>query len=261
VLDALHLDRSRGLSKDSGTWAVQRGLLRVLEDKWQQPDQGLWEMRGQPRHFVHSKVMAWVGFDRAVQAVERFGLDGPAAHWRALRDQVHAEVLHAGYDAKRGTFTQSYGSKAIDASALLIAQVGFLPGDDERVVGTVDAIDRHLTRDGFVARYDNESADDGLDGDEGAFIACTLWFADGLHLAGRDNQAREVLERVLALRNDVGLLAEEYDPGLSRQLGNVPQAYSHVAVVNTARALSRHGSAAGLVHRDDPQHRGAARSR
>jgi GH15 family glucan-1,4-alpha-glucosidase len=263
VLDTLHLDRCLGLSTDteSDTWATQLGLLGVLESRWTEPDHGLWEMRGEPRHFVHSKVMAWAGFDRAVRAVERFGLEGPVERWRALRDEVHAQVCREGYDAERKTFTQSYGSTAIDASALLIAQVGFLPGDDERVVGTVDAIERELTRAGFVDRYDNDSVKDGLDGGEGAFIACTLWFADGLHLAGREEKAREVLERVLALRNDVGLLAEEFDPVLRRQLGNVPQAYSHVAVVNTARALSRHGAAAGQDHRADPQHRGSTPGR
>jgi GH15 family glucan-1,4-alpha-glucosidase len=255
VLDALHLDRDAGLSADDDSWSAQRGLLGVLEQRWQQPDQGLWEMRGDPRHFVHSKVMAWVGFDRAVRMVEQFGLDGPVDRWRKLRDEVHREVLEKGFDRKRGTFTQSYGSTALDASALLLAPVGFLPGDDERIVGTVDAIERNLTQDGLVQRYSRDT-DDGLAGEEGTFIACTLWLADGLHLAGRDERAREVFEQVLGLRNDVGLLAEEYDPRRKRQLGNVPQAYSHVAIVNTARTLSRQGSAVGRVHRDDPQHRG-----
>jgi GH15 family glucan-1,4-alpha-glucosidase len=256
VLDALHLDRCSGLSPDDDAWSAQRGLLEVLERCWGEPDQGLWEMRGEPRHFVHSKVMAWVGFDRAVRAVEQFGLPGPVDRWRELRDKVHRQVCRRGFDRELGAFTQSYGSKAIDASALLIPQVGFLPGDDPRVRGTVEAVVRHLYRDGMVMRYDNDDASDGLGGTEGAFIACTLWLADGLHLAGRDDEARKVFEHVLSLSNDVGLLAEEYDVDKKRQLGNVPQAYSHVALVNTARALSRYGSAAGRVHRDDPQHRG-----
>jgi GH15 family glucan-1,4-alpha-glucosidase len=261
VLDALHLDRCSGLSLVEDAWSIQRGLLDTLEEMWRKPDKGIWEMRGDPRHFVYSKVMAWVGFDRAVRAVEGFGLDGPVARWRAVRDEIHAEVLAKGYDADRGTFTQSYGSHALDASTLLLPQVGFLPGNDERILGTVDAISRELVRDGLLLRYDNDSADDGLGGDEGSFIACTLWLADGLHLGGRDEEARDVLERVLDLRNDVGLLAEEYDPRKQRQLGNVPQAYSHVALVNTARALSRTGSSVGRVHRDDPQHHGDFPSR
>jgi GH15 family glucan-1,4-alpha-glucosidase len=256
VLDALHLDRRAGLAPDANAWSVQQGLLEVLERRWTEPDQGLWEMRGEPRHFVHSKVMAWVGFDRAVRAVEEFDLEGPVKRWRELRDRVHEEVCTRGFNADVGAFTQSYDSTALDASTLLIPQVGFLPGDDERVVGTVDAISRRLTHDGFVRRYDNDVAADGLPSNEGAFIACTLWLADCLHLIGRDDEARTTFERVLGLRNDVGLLAEEYDPERRRQLGNVPQAYSHVALVNTARALSRHGSASGRVHRDDPQHRG-----
>ena len=239
VLDAFHLDRQSGLSPRDDAWSMQQGLLEVLESSWDQPDQGLWEMRGDPRHFVHSKVMAWAGFDRAVQAVENFGLEGPVERWRALRDEVHDQVIAKGYDAGRRTFTQSYGSTALDAATLLIPQVGFLPGDDERVVGTVEAVRETLLVDGFVVRYDNESADDGFASVEGAFVACTIWLAHGLFLAGRETEAHELFERVLAVRNDVGLLAEEYDPRVNRQLGNVPQAYSHVAIVNTARTLSQ----------------------
>jgi GH15 family glucan-1,4-alpha-glucosidase len=256
VLDALHLDRVAGLSPVGDAWSAQRGLLDILESRWEEPDLGLWEMRGEPRHFVHSKVMAWAGFDRAVKGVESFGLDGPVDRWRALRDQVHREVCDRGYDAELGSFTQAYGSKTLDASTLLIPHVGFLPGDDDRVRGTVDAVKRHLTHDGFVLRYDNDESRDGLSGDEGAFIACTLWLADGLHLAQRDEEAREVFNRVVGLCNDVGLLAEEFDPRLGRQMGNVPQAYSHIALINTARYLSRTGQASIRDHADDPQHRG-----
>jgi GH15 family glucan-1,4-alpha-glucosidase len=254
VLDALHLDRCSGLSAREDAWSAQRMLLDVLAKSWQDPDQGLWEMRGPPRHFVHSKVMAWAGFDRGVRAVEQFQLDGPADQWRAARDRVAAEVCSQGWDDARGTFVQSYGSTALDAATLLIPQVGFLPPTDKRVIGTVEAVGRELIHDGFVRRYDTEETDDGLSGTEAAFLACTLWYADGLHLIGRLTDAREVFERVLDLRNDVGLLAEEYDPVTRRQLGNVPQAFSHVPVVNTARALSQHGARVGRVHRDRPHH-------
>jgi GH15 family glucan-1,4-alpha-glucosidase len=254
LLDALHLDRVSGLTAHDNSWSLQRAVLDQLESQWAVPDQSLWEMRGDPRHFVHSKVMAWVGFDRAVLAVEKFDLNGPVAKWRALRDDIHAEICREGYDAERGTFTQSYGSKGLDASCLLLPQVGFLPPDDPRIIGTVDAIARELTHDGFVLRYDTGEAGDGLRGTEGAFLACTLWLADDLHLIGRDDDARDVFERVLDLRNDVGLLSEEWDPHGKRQLGNTPQAFSHVPLVNTARALSRTGAKVGRVPRREPHH-------
>jgi GH15 family glucan-1,4-alpha-glucosidase len=238
LLDAFHVDRLALLTTQKGAWSVQRGLLDVLVDKWKEPDKGLWEMRGDPKHYVHSKVMAWVGFDRAVKAVEDFKLDGPVDQWRALREEIFDEICEQGFDSDRNTFVQSYGSKALDASLLLIPQVGFLPADDPRVVGTIDAIMQELTEDGFVRRYDNDDAEDGLAGLEGTFIACTIWLADDLHLCGRSDEARALFERVLDVRNDVGLLAEEYDVTAKRQVGNVPQAYSHVALVNTARALS-----------------------
>ena len=253
VLDTLHLDRCSGLSPEDDAWTMQKGLLDYLESIWAEPDSGLWEMRGDPQHFVHSKVMAWAGFDRAVRAVEQFGLDGPVDHWRGLRDQIHAEVCDKGFDDKRGTFTQAYGSKALDAATLLIPQVGFLPPDDPRVIGTVDAVQDELLHDGFLRRYDNKKAGDGFKSEEAAFVVCTIWLADSLHLIGREDAAREVFERILEIRNDVGLLAEEYDPKSGRQLGNVPQAYSHVGLVNTARALSTHGRAAGRVHRHEPR--------
>jgi GH15 family glucan-1,4-alpha-glucosidase len=261
LLDALHLDRTSGLSAHDNAWSLQRVVLDELESNWAEPDQSLWEMRGDPRHFVHSKVMAWVGFDRAVLAVEQFGLSGPVEKWRASRDKIHEEVCREGYDAERGTFTQSYGSTTLDAATLLIPQVGFLPADDPRVIGTVDTIARELTRNGFVLRYDTTAAGDGLRGTEGAFLACTLWLADDLHLIGRDAEAREVFERVLDLRNDVGLLSEEWDPIGKRQLGNTPQAFSHVPLINTARALSTTGAKVGRVPRREPEHHGRYASR
>ena len=254
LLDALHLDRVSGLSTDGEAWDMQKLILDALESRWDTPDQSMWEMRGEARHFVHSKVMAWTGFDRAVLAVEKFGLDGPVERWKAARDEIHAEVCAKGYDERRGAFTQSYGSKALDAATLLIPQVGFLPPDDPRVVGTIEAVARELTQDGFVMRYESSKADDGLTGGEGAFIACTLWLADDLHLIGEDNRARETFERVLDLRNDVGLLSEEWSPKDRRQLGNTPQAFSHVPLVNTARALSTTGSKVGRVSRREPRH-------
>ena len=253
LLDALHLDRTSGLGAHDTSWALQRVVLDQLEGQWEKPDQSLWEMRGDPRHFVHSKVMAWVGFDRAVLAVEQFGLSGPVDQWRASRDRIHEEVCREGFNAERGTFTQSYGSTTLDASTLLIPQVGFLAPDDPRVIGTVDTIARELTHDCFVLRYDTTAAGDGLRGTEGAFLACTLWLADDLHLIGRDREAREIFERVLDLRNDVGLLSEEWDPVHKRQVGNTPQAFSHVPLVNTARALSTTGAKVGRVSRRKPR--------
>jgi GH15 family glucan-1,4-alpha-glucosidase len=207
---------------------------------WADPDNGLWEVRGDRQHFVHSKVMAWAGLDRAVQAVERSGLDGPVDRWRRTRDQIHREVCERGYDPDRNTFTQFYGSAGLDAALLLIARVGFLPWHDRRVVGTVDAVQRELCQNGFLLRY-RPQADgnvDGLPGTEGAFIACTFWLADALYGIGREREARQLFDRLLGLRNDLGLLAEEYDPGSGRQVGNTPQAFSHVGLVNAARHLS-----------------------
>ncbi len=238
VLDGLHLARQTGMETADAAWDVQRALLDWLEGHWQEPDQGLWEVRGGPRHFVHSKVMAWAGFDRAAHTVEAHGLDGPADRWRSLRDQVHREVCTRGFDAERNTFTQSYGSKGLDAALLLIPRVGFLHGEDPRVVGTIDAVQRELTSEGLVRRYDLGAGEDGLPGDEGTFLACSFWLADALQGAGRSREAEELFERLLSLRNDLGILAEEYDVTGGRQLGNTPQAYSLVGLVNTARHLS-----------------------
>ena len=239
VLDSLHLSREAGIAATDSGWDLQRALLDFLEGNWHQPDNSLWEMRGPRRHFVHSKVLAWAGFDRAVTAVERHGLDGPVGKWRALRDEIHADVCANGFDADRNTFTQSYGKPALDAALLLIPRTGFLPATDPRVVGTVQAVQQQLSQDGFLLRYRTDGADgDGLSGTEGAFLACTFWLVDALHAVGRRDEAEQLFERLLSLRNDVGMLAEEYDPHTGRQLGNTPQAFSLVGLVNSARLLS-----------------------
>jgi GH15 family glucan-1,4-alpha-glucosidase len=244
LMDALHVARRVGLEPDANAWQVQRVLLDHLESTWQQPDDGLWEVRGPRRHFTHSKVMAWVALDRAVKAVERFGQEGPLQRWRSLRAAIHDEVCRRGFDAERGAFVQSYGSKALDASALMFPLVGFLPVADPRMAGTIAAIERELMVDGFVRRYRTDTEVDGLPAGEGAFLLCSFWLADNLALLGRAGEARALFERLLALRNDVGLLAEEYDPRAARLLGNFPQAFSHVALVNTATNLTRSGAPA-----------------
>ncbi|MFE9689505.1 glycoside hydrolase family 15 protein [Micromonospora sp. NPDC005806] len=239
VLDGLQLSREAGIAATEEAWDVQRVLLDFLEGNWHQTDNGLWEVRGPRRHFVHSKVMAWAGFDRAVTAVERHGLDGPVDRWRAQRDAVHAEVCTRGFDPDRNTFTQFYGSRGLDAALLLIPRVGFLPWTDPRVVGTIDAIRRELRAGEFLLRYRPEHDDhvDGLPRGEGIFLACTFWLVDALHNTGRTKEAEEIFTRLLDLRNDVGLLSEEYDPVAGRQLGNTPQAFSLVGLVNSARQL------------------------
>ncbi len=236
VMDALHQARCAGIDPDGDSWDLQCLLVDVVAQRWREPDDGLWEIRGDPRHFTHSKVMAWVAVDRAVQGVEHFGLDGPVDEWRALRDEIHDEVLRKGLD-DRGVFTQSFGSSHLDASLLLIPLVGFLPGDDERVVATVDAIADELMEDGYVLRYRTDSGVDGLEGEEGAFLLCSFWLAQVWALQGRVDEATELFERLLSLRNDVGLLSEEVDPQDGSLLGNMPQAFSHLAIVNTAMAL------------------------
>ncbi len=239
VLDTLHQARRMGLGNDENAWAVQRAIASWLETRWDEPDYGLWEIRGEPRQFVHSKVLAWTAFDRLVKAVEQHGLSGPVDRWRRIRAEIQDEVCRRGFDAELGSFTQSYGSKDLDASLLRIPSVGFLPPDDPRVRGTVEAIERHLVRDGFVARYATTEAlnADGLHGREGAFIACSFWLVDALVLVGRVADARERFEHTIAIANDVGLLSEEYDVDHRRLVGNFPQAFSHVAVVNSALAL------------------------
>ncbi|ETK37120.1 glycoside hydrolase family 15 protein [Microbispora sp. ATCC PTA-5024] len=244
VIDCLHLAREEGLGADEQAWDVQCALMEYLEGAWKEPDNGLWEMRGPRRDFTHSKILAWVAADRMVSAVERQGMDGPVARWRALREEIHHDVCTRGYDPGRTTFTQYYGSKGLDAALLLIPRLGFLPIDDPRVSGTVDAVRRELMEDGFVLRYRQKADDvDGLPGGEGTFVACSFWLADALALLGRTQESRRLFERLLSLRNDVGLLSEEYDVTARRQIGNVPQAYSHVSIVNTAAALARGGDA------------------
>jgi GH15 family glucan-1,4-alpha-glucosidase len=247
VLDALHQMRCLGVDEDPSAWAVQTAILEFLESGWREPDEGIWEVRGHRRDFVHSKVMAWVAFDRAVRAVENFGLEGSADRWRAARDEIRREVLDRGYDADRNTFTRSYGSTALDASALMIPLVGFLPADDPRVAGTVDAIQRELVEDGFVLRYRSGEAIDGLPAGEGVFLPCSFWLADALGMLGRTEEARALFERLAGLANDVGLLSEEYEPVAGRLLGNFPQAFTHVSLINAAANLSSRSRPA--VHR------------
>ena len=239
VMDSLSLARESGLSAQPDVWALQTALLDFLRTHWQQPDEGLWEVRGGRRQFVHSKVMVWVAADRAVRTLERHPeLDGDLDGWRALRDEVHREVCEKGYDPERNTFTQSYDSRELDAALLLIPRVGFLPPDDPRVIGTIDAVREELAHGGFLRRYSTDDADvDGLPGGEGAFLVCSFWLADALYMTGRTKEARELFERLAGLANDVGLLSEEYDPMTGRHLGNFPQAFSHIGLVNTALAL------------------------
>ena len=238
VMDALHQCRHGGLVGGTAGWALQKSLVEHLETIWNQPDEGIWEVRGGRQHFTHSKVMAWVALDRTIRSAEEFGLEGPLARWRALRALIHEEVCREGFNARLGAFVQSYGSATLDASLLLVPLVGFLPPSDPRVRGTVDAIQRDLTVDGFVRRYDTAAGHDGLPHGEGAFVACSFWLADNLALQGRRREARTLFERLLSIRNDVGLLAEEYDPSVKRQLGNFPQAFSHLALVGTALNLA-----------------------
>jgi GH15 family glucan-1,4-alpha-glucosidase len=219
-------------------WPRWRAVIEYVETIWRKPDEGIWEARGPQRHYTYSKVMAWVVFDRAVRFAERFELDAPVDRWKQVRDEIHAEVCERGYDRERGTFTQYYGSKELDASVLNIPLVGFLPGTDERVTGTIDAVWRELGRDGFVSRYSTAETDDGLPGDEGQFLACSFWLVNALARNGRVEQARTLFERLIALANDLGLLAEEYDVARRRQVGNFPQAFSHLTLILAARAIA-----------------------
>jgi len=238
IMNALHLARRADIDPTEVGWTLQKALLDHLGTIWNEADEGIWEVRGGRQQFVHSKVMAWVALDRAVRAVEQSGLDGPVEQWRALRDRIHAETCERGFDSKRGTFVQAFGSKHLDASTLAIPIVGFLPADDPRVKGTVAAIERELMQDGFVKRYDTDTPVDGLPPGEGAFLVCSFWLAENYSLQGRHADACDLFERLLSLRNDVGLLAEEYDPKARTFLGNFPQALSHLALVNTAHRLS-----------------------
>jgi GH15 family glucan-1,4-alpha-glucosidase len=238
VADALYQARCAGLATTTAGWALERSLLDHMAMVWDQPDEGIWEVRGGKRHFTHSKVMAWVAVDRAVRSAGAFGLEGPVGQWHRLRRTIHDDICSRGFDPELGSFVQSYGSKQLDASLLLIPLVGFLPPSDPRVLGTVKAIERRLIKDGLVLRYDTEESEDGLPPGEGAFLACSFWLVDNMVLQGRATEARRLFERLLDLRNDVGLLAEEYDPRSQRQLGNFPQAFSHLALADSARNLS-----------------------
>jgi GH15 family glucan-1,4-alpha-glucosidase len=239
LMDALYTARKSHLGPNQEAWRFQRAMLSRLEGLWREPDEGIWEVRGGRKHFVHSKVMAWVAFDRAIKAVEQSGFSGPVERWRALRDEIHAEVLARGYDRGRNTFVQHYDGTALDASLLLMAEVGFLPPEDSRFRGTVEAVERELMEDGLVLRYRAGETEDGLAGEEGTFLVCSFWLADAYTMIGRHDDAAALFERLLSLRNDLGLLAEEYDPRLRRQLGNFPQAFSHVGLINTAYNLRR----------------------
>lgn len=257
VLDAMYQARRLGLAPDANGWNLERALVGHLETIWREPDEGIWEVRGGRKHFTASKVMVWAAFDRAIRSVEEFGLAGPVDRWRAVRDEVHREVCARGFNAEKGCFTQYYGSTALDASLLLMAMVGFLPADDPRVVATVEAIEAELIEDGFVKRYEEAGNVDGLaGGHEGAFLPCSFWLADNYVLMGRLDEARALFERLIALRNDVGLLSEEYDSVAGRQVGNFPQAFTHVALINTAHNLSREFGPA--QHRAESKETGAA---
>jgi GH15 family glucan-1,4-alpha-glucosidase len=238
IMDVHHQARRSGLSGNESGWGAQLAFLEHLTKIWRDPDQGIWEVRGPARHFTHSKVMAWVAFDRAIKSAETFGLPGPLEEWRKLREEICDEVCAKGFDRELGSFVQSYGSKQLDASLLLLPCVGFLPVSDPRIKGTVAAIERRLLRDGFVMRYDTKRADDGLPPGEGAFLACSFWLADVYTLQGREADAVRTFKRLIGLRNDVGLLSEEYDPRTGRLVGNFPQAFSHMALVNTAYNLT-----------------------
>jgi GH15 family glucan-1,4-alpha-glucosidase len=252
VMDAMHQGRTHDLERSTAAWSLQRRMLGFLERAWKEPDEGIWEVRGPRRHFTHSKVMAWVAFDRGVQAVERFGRPGPGERWRQIRAEIHAEVCERGFDVELNSFTQWYGSKRLDASLLMIPLVGFLPADDARMIGTVAAIQQDLVRDGFVYRYSHDEEARGVDGlppGEGAFLPCTFWLADNLALQGRLDEAEEIFQGLLDLRSELGLLAEEWDPDARRQLGNFPQAFTHVALVNTAFNLDRQAAVSPMTQR------------
>jgi len=239
LMEVLHHARCSKLAVSEAGWSLQLALLEHLERIWREPDRGIWEIRGAPRHFTHSKVMAWVAVDRVIRSAEQFRLKGPLRRWRMLRRRIHQDVCRRGFNRKVGAFVRSYDSRDLDASILLLPLVGFLPMSDRRVRGTVEAIERRLLRDGLVRRYESRARNDGLPGGEGAFLACSFWLADNYVLLGRRDDARQLFERVLALRNDVGLLSEEYDPVERRFLGNFPQSFSHIALVNTALNLLR----------------------
>jgi GH15 family glucan-1,4-alpha-glucosidase len=238
LADAMYVARKHGLATEEPSWEFVKALIEHLEKIWDQPDEGIWEVRGGRQHFTHSKVMAWVAFDRAIRGAEEFGRDAPFDRWRSIRDRIHEDVCKNGFDPEMNSFVQYYGSQLLDASLLQIALVGFLPCTDPRVQGTVAAIERTLLQDGFVHRYNTAAGTDGLPPGEGVFLACSFWLVDNYVLQGRYDEARELFERLLSLCNDVGLLSEQYDPATQRQVGNFPQAFSHLSLINSARNLS-----------------------
>lgn len=258
IMDTLHLARQAGLANDENAWRLQKNLLACLETMWDQPDEGIWEIRGPRQHFTHSRVMAWLAFDRAVKSAEEFQLEGPVDRWKSLRATIHDQVCREGFDPKRNSFVQFYGGDTLDASLLMIPMVGFLPPSDPRVAGTVAAIEQNLVKDGFVQRYATREGVDGLPPGEGVFLPCTFWLADNYVLLGRVDDARQLFERLLALCNDVGLISEEYDVRARRLVGNFPQAFTHIALVNTALNLTP-GVTGPAEHR--PQRGRANRSR
>jgi GH15 family glucan-1,4-alpha-glucosidase len=241
VTDALYQARKKNVGASLPAWELGRHVLGLLEQRWREPDEGIWEVRGPRRHFTHSKVMAWVAFDRGIKLCEEFGREGPLERWRAIRDEIHAQVCREGWNDELGSFTQFYGSAQLDASLLLLPKVGFLRPEDPRIRGTLDAVRKQLSADGFLLRYEPEEAIDGLSAGEGTFLPCSFWLVDALVLDGRHDEAAELFERLLGVRNDVGLLAEEYDPAERRLLGNFPQAFSHIALVSSAFNLARSG--------------------
>ena len=244
VIDALHVARGAGLEPDASAWALEKVILEFVARAWREPDEGIWEVRGPRRHFTHSKVLAWVAFDRSIKSAEAYGLSGPVDEWRRIRQEIHDDVCQKGYDASLGTFTQYYGAREVDASLLQLPLVGFLSCEDPRVAGTIAAVERELLENGFLHRYRTHGSVDGLPEGEGAFLACSFWLADAYFLQGRHDEAHALFERLLGLTNDLGLLAEEYDPAAKRQLGNFPQAFSHVSLINTARNLANTGGPA-----------------
>jgi GH15 family glucan-1,4-alpha-glucosidase len=258
LMDALHVGRKFQLDPSQDAWRFQKTLLKNLQKRWSRPDKGLWEIRSGARHFTHSKLMAWVAYDRGVKAVEDYGLSGPVDDWRRTRDRIRDEILENGWSERRKSFVQTYGSDALDASLLMIPLVGFLPPEDPRVIATVEAVQQDLMEDGLLLRYRHERSDDGLEGREGTFLVCSFWLCDALCMIGRHDEGQDLFERLLSLRNDIGLLAEEYDPRTKRQLGNFPQAFSHIGIVNTRNnLLSARGPAAQRADKAPPtQHEG-----
>ncbi len=244
MMDALHQARLGKLVPSESRWELQTEFIAHLENIWQKPDSGIWEVRGEELHFTYSKAMAWVAFDRTIKSAERFGLDGPVDRWRQVRDEIHADICRLGFDKTLGSFVRSYGSQQLDASLLLLPAIGFLPPDDPRIIGTVQAVERTLVTDGLVRRYNTEAASDGLPAGEGVFLACSFWLVDAYLLLGRRDEACRLFERLLSLRNDVGLLSEEYDPYAKRLIGNFPQAFSHLALVNSASNLAHYSKPA-----------------